>query len=202
VDHPLPLRALGATAGVMPLMSEAAVAATAGDAVVAGMVSGAITGGSAGAVGTPSGSRVLVQVTVKVLGKGRCLEGTEIWGIDQAPQEGLRGRSEQEAAPVAAGQVGRTHYQQQDRQVCRRHGQGTGVYLGSLLGFVTTAVPRGAAGYPGGVGFCDVRGVFKLFGQGWQSGGAWHRSAVKVLLRNPSSDAFRGGQLFVSLRTQ
>ena len=206
-----PARAAAAAAATVAAPSATAAAAVAAPSAAAAAAGVAVTtatmgarmvpavgGGPGNAVssgGSSSGNRCLVQVVVKVIGRGRCMEGTEIWGIDQGGQQGTWWTD----AEAGAGGGGVTGGQQQQGQGRRRHGQGTGVYLGTLLGFVTTAVPRGAAGYPGGVGFCDVRGVWKVYGQRWESGGGWHRSSIRVLLRNPGSDAFREGQLLVSV---
>jgi hypothetical protein len=113
-----------------------------------------------------------VRVEVRVLGKGRCLEGAAL--LDHTPAAAT-------AADVAVNDSSSSS-------------SSPAVATGNLLGFVTSAVPRGAPAhlYPGGTGFCSVRGLWAL--RCWDVRPGDSR-VLRAWLLNPGSNALRRVEL-------
>jgi hypothetical protein len=64
----------------------------------------------------------------------------------------------------------------------------------SVLGYVTSAVPRGAPAelYPGGAGFCSARGLWALRSRDARPGAS---RVLRAWLLNPGSTALRRVEL-------
>lgn len=108
--------------------------------------------------------RPLVRVTIRVLGKGCCEEGAQLVGtFGPASSTTNMGQQASATAPPI------------------------------VVGFVTSASPRGARGYPGGGGLCCALSLWRLRSlQHIGRHGAGDAVAdVLLSLRNPGSTALR-----------
>lgn len=134
----------------------------------------------------------LVHALVRVLGKGRCEAGAEVCAASSLTPDAAQ-----------AGEAGRTA-----TGSGRDHSGGGSALV--VVGYVTSPLPRGARGYPGGLAGCDARELWRLRaaqqstsyaartasgagggrGQGRGEEGAGEGEVV-VLIRNPGSSEFR-----------
>lgn len=158
-----------------------------GIAVAAGQAGGGVQDG-----GAPSPApRCAVHALVRIKARGACEEGAVIWSGQQdhsaragdvAVADSAAGTASAPAPhqPGAGGGGGGSGAQ--------AHGAQAGAGRGVALGVVTTALPRGAAGYPGGLAVCDAAVLRRLrSGQEGPCGGGGTAGVVQALLVNPGS---------------
>jgi hypothetical protein len=119
----------------------------------------------------------LVRVSVKVIGRGKCEQGALLL-TQPAPVP---------AAAPAAGPSSSSSV-----------ATGSSSAFATLLGYVTSAVPRGAPAslYPGGLGFCSVQGLWRLRCQDVTASSS---RVFRVWLLNPGSSAVRRAELTLLL---
>jgi hypothetical protein len=120
----------------------------------------------------------LVRVSVKIIGKGRCKQGALLLT--------------QPCPVTAAAATGLGSSSSNSERATRN------LQVASLLGYVTTSVPRGAPAslYPGGLGFCSVQGLWRLRCQDVTAGSS---RVLRVWVLNPGSSAVRRAELTLLL---
>ena len=133
--------------------------------------------------------RQLVRVAVRLVGKGRCLEGAEL-AVEAAGQQLPSTQAAGQELPVPAGDP-------PAQQLL-------------LIGYVTSSSPRGAAMYPGGYGLCSLPAISRVLGSGVSlaaagqaggsssaasAGGGGRAAGVQVLLRSPGCSVWRRAAL-------
>jgi hypothetical protein len=123
----------------------------------------------------------LVRVSVKIIGKGRCQAGALL--LTQPTPAAAAAA----AGPASSGSSSSTS-----------KGAGSESKVATLLGYVTSAVPRGAPAslYPGGLGFCTVQGLWRLRCQDVTAASS---RVLRVWVLNPDSSAVRRAELTVLL---
>ncbi len=136
----------------------------------AAMEDGGAGGGAAGEQqGQPGGGGGgwLVHVAVRVRGRGTCAAGAEVLVPARAASRGAgRGSLPKEEGEGGKGEEvdgGGGAEEEEEEEECR------------LVGFVTTAAPRGARNYPGGMARCEAGAVLGWLGGCRQGGGGGQR---------------------------
>jgi hypothetical protein len=169
--------AAAAAAAADAMEIDNAVAAAVGDAPVsAGQQAAAAASGLQSAdPGSQqlqvTGGTCLVRVAVRVLGKGRCMQGAVL--VAPAAEPFVTAGCDSGGSTGSSSSAGDTI---------------------SVLGFVAAAVPRGAPAqlYPGGSGLCSVRGLWALRCKDTRPGSS---RVLRAWLLNPGSTVLRRVEL-------